>query len=89
MNWKLKESVCCATPSKNLNEKSEKMKRILFIFSLLALLLTACGGTNSAPASNETRPAPDFSLPNALGGEVSLSDYAGKPVFLFFHMAVG
>ena len=33
--------------------------------------------------------APDFTLPNALGGEVSLSDYAGEPVFLFFHMAVG
>jgi hypothetical protein len=65
------------------------MKRILFIFSLLALLLTACGSTTSAPVSNEVRPAPDFSLPNALGGEVSLSDYAGKPVFLFFHMAVG
>ena len=34
--------------------------------------------------------APEFSLPNALGGMVSLTDYLGKrPVLLFFHMAVG
>ena len=75
------------TQSKNLNE--EKMKRILFIFSILTILLTACGGASSAPASDEVRPAPDFTLTNALGGDVSLSDYAGQPVFLFFHMAVG
>ena len=65
------------------------MKRTLFIFSLLTLLLAACGSASSAPASDEVRPAPDFTLPNALGGEVSLNDYAGEPVFLFFHMAVG
>ena len=31
----------------------------------------------------------DFTLPNALGGEVSPNDYPGQPVFLLFHMAVG
>jgi cytochrome oxidase Cu insertion factor (SCO1/SenC/PrrC family) len=66
-----------------------KMKRTLFIVSLLTFLLVACGAAKSAPSSNNFRPAPDFTLPNALGGEVSLSEYAGKPVFLFFHMAVG
>lgn len=65
------------------------MKHIFFIVCFAMLLLTACGGTPPAPASEEVRPAPDFTLPNALGGEVSLSDYAGEPVFLFFHMAVG
>ena len=65
------------------------MKRTLFIISIFAFLLAACGGASSAPASNEVRPAPDFTLPNALGGDVLLSDYAGQPVFLFFHMAVG
>ena len=65
------------------------MKHTLFIVSLLTFLLAACGGASPAPASNEAHPAPDFTLPNALGGEVSLSDYTGKPVFLFFHMAVG
>ncbi len=34
--------------------------------------------------------APEFTLPNVLGGTVSLADYMGKqPVLLFFHMAVG
>jgi hypothetical protein len=65
------------------------MKHILFIVSFTTLLLAACGGTPPAPASEDVRTAPDFTLPNALGGEVSLSNYAGEPVFLFFHMAVG
>ena len=66
------------------------MKFKLFLtLGLISVLLTACGGGASAPSSTEVRPAPDFTLPNALGGEVSLSDYEGKPVFLFFHMAVG
>jgi ABC-type glycerol-3-phosphate transport system substrate-binding protein len=66
------------------------MKIKLFLaLGLISMLLAACGGASSAPASDEVQPAPDFTLPNALGGEVSLSDYAGEPVFLFFHMAVG
>ena len=66
------------------------MKSKFFLaLGLISLLLAACGGTSSAPTTGEVRPAPDFTLPNALGGEVSLSDYSGEPVFLFFHMAVG
>jgi len=65
------------------------MKRTLFIVSLILVLLAGCGGTDSAPASEGVHSAPNFTLPNALGGEVSLSDYVGQPVFLFFHMAVG
>jgi cytochrome oxidase Cu insertion factor (SCO1/SenC/PrrC family) len=63
--------------------------KLILAFGLISALLTACSGGASAPASTEVRPAPDFTLPNALGGEVSLNDYAGEPVFLFFHMAVG
>ena len=66
------------------------MKFKLFIaFGFVSILLAACGGTAFAPANGEVHPAPGFTLPNALGGEVSLSDYSGEPVFLFFHMAVG
>jgi len=49
-------------------------------------LLSACGGQSQ---SKKTSPAPSLTLPNALGGEVSLDDYSGKDVLLFFHMAVG
>ena len=66
------------------------MKIKLFLaLGLISLLLVACGGEVSAPSNSGAYSAPEFTLPNALGGEVSLSDYAGKPVFLFFHMAVG
>ena len=65
------------------------MKHTLFVLSMLALVLAACGGISPDTPSGEVSVAPDFTLPNALGGEVSLSDFAGEPVFLFFHMAVG
>lgn len=55
---------------------------------LLALALAACGG--GEPEGMQTgAAAPDFSLPDVTGQTVSLSDYAGTPVLLFFHMAVG
>jgi len=62
------------------------MKKIFVLFTLLAALLSACG---NAATSDNTLSAPDFELPNALGGNVSLKDYQGKNVLLFFHMAVG
>jgi cytochrome oxidase Cu insertion factor (SCO1/SenC/PrrC family) len=66
------------------------MKNSLLVLTMLALTLAACGGAAPATESVVTvTTAPEFTLPNALGGEVSLSDYTGQPVFLFFHMAVG
>lgn len=65
------------------------MKHTPYILSILVFLLVACGGTGSPPSGNGGRPAPEFDLPNALGGDVALQDFAGQPVLLFFHMAVG
>jgi len=50
------------------------------------VLLSACGGQAQQA---DVVPAPEFDLPNSLGGNVSLDDYNGKNVLLFFHMAVG
>ena len=61
--------------------------KLFLAIGILSLLLVSCAGVQTA--TTEVWPAPDFDLPNALGGDVSLSDYAGQPVFLFFHMAVG
>jgi cytochrome oxidase Cu insertion factor (SCO1/SenC/PrrC family) len=69
------------------SKDSNEMKKLLFLVGLLVALLSAsCGGQSQA---EETSPAPDFTLPNALGGDVSLKDYNGRNVLLFFHMAVG
>ena len=61
----------------------------LAVLSLFAFLLTACGGAESS-YMQEGEQAPEFTLPTAQGGEVSLADYKGEqPVLLYFHMAVG
>jgi len=63
-----------------------KKKRLLF--ALLIIILAACAPqTSASPLLGTT--APEFTLNDALGGQTSLGDYAGQPVLLFFHMAVG
>lgn len=60
------------------------------VFTLLVttLLVSAC--TAGSPVLEVGSPAPDFSLPTADGGTVSLADYTGKqPILLYFHMAEG
>ena len=44
--------------------------------------------TPAATTAVENR-APAFTLPSSDGSTVSLSDYAGQPVLLYFHMANG
>lgn len=76
------------------------MRRLLLLIG--TLLLSACGANapsatptlepTAAPGAaglNVGDDAPAFSLPDAHGGTVALSDYAGRPVLLYFHMAVG
>ena len=61
---------------------------------LVPILFAACQpgvsaekGPTGAPITVGTV-APDFTLP-AVGGEVSLSDYRGSPVLLYFSMGPG
>jgi hypothetical protein len=74
------------------------MTRYRFAFALACLILLAasCDGRGSgagigddAPLT-EGDPAPAFSLPSVGGGNVELSDFAGKkPVLLYFSMGPG
>jgi peroxiredoxin len=54
----------------------------------LALLLSGCSGRPSGAASAKTtrdrKPAPDFTLKDASGNSVKLSDFRGKVVLLNF-----
>ena len=68
------------------------MKKRLWGFSLLmllAVLLAACGGNANTGEIAVGNLAPDFTLTASDGAQVSLSDYKGQPVLLFFHMAGG
>jgi cytochrome oxidase Cu insertion factor (SCO1/SenC/PrrC family) len=66
---------------------------------IIGLLLSACGDTqpnlsNSTEVGSDPLAvgdmAPDFTLPEADGGEVSLSTLLGqRPVLLYFNMAYG
>ena len=61
---------------------------------LVPLVLGACqqggsGGERPTDAPIKVgATAPDFTLP-AVGGEISLSDYRGSPVLLYFSMGPG
>ena len=63
-----------------------RMTKLKLIFlTLLGLLLASCSSQEITVGAD----APDFSLHSATGETVSLSDFAGRPVLLYFHMAVG
>lgn len=61
----------------------------LSLLLLLAIIVAACSGNDDGGSIEVGAAAPDFTLPNATGGEVSLNDFEGQPVLLYFHMAVG
>lgn len=52
----------------------------------LAAVLGACAPAGPLHVGDR---APAFSLPAVDGGEVALEDFHGRPVLLYFHMAVG
>ncbi len=60
----------------------------------LAIVGAACTRQEPSPISRQSPiavglSAPAFSLKSASGGTVSLSDYAGRPVLLYFSMGPG
>ncbi len=65
------------------------MKRVFIISLILVVLISACSPQQSSPATLTGSFGTDFTLDDALGGQTSLSDFDGKPVLLYFHMAVG
>ena len=66
-------------------------------FSFLTRHLTRAGGhgdgqdkePSASSALAEGQPAPAFSLPDASGATVSLNEFTGKPVLLYFSMGYG
>src|SRR5580692_9420205 len=65
------------------------MKRMIFVIGILvvaALILAACSraaGASSAPQVGQA--APDFTLPSQDGSPVSLKDFKGRWVVLYFY----
>lgn len=61
---------------------------LLALATLLGgLMLGGCAEGEDGLAVGDLAPA--FELPSTSGERVGLSDYQGRPVLLFFHMAVG
>jgi peroxiredoxin Q/BCP len=52
---------------------------------LLSVFLLAAGAFAADPTPQAGRPAPDFTLPSQDGGKISLHDFKGKWVVLYFY----
>jgi cytochrome oxidase Cu insertion factor (SCO1/SenC/PrrC family) len=70
------------------------MKRTFGVLSALFLMLSmvACEGREHAGGEESLTTgerAPGFQLPSAGGEPVSLEDFSGKPVLLYFSMGPG
>lgn len=72
----------------NVATRLAALRPIILLLLLGALILAGCS-EESSDGLAVGDDAPDFSLPEASGGTVSLADYAGQPALLYFHMADG
>lgn len=71
--------------------KRRRLTRILTGLGVIVVAALVAFGLWSARATDTTAsgPAPAFSLQTTAGTTVSLSDYAGKPVILYFNEGAG
>jgi cytochrome oxidase Cu insertion factor (SCO1/SenC/PrrC family) len=67
-----------------------KMLALLLLFLNLSFVVSGCGNGQEGEALSEGEVAPDFTLPAAQGGSVTLSTLLkDKAVLLYFNMADG
>ena len=57
---------------------------LVVLSALLGFATFGKGSGVGGVAVERNRVAPDFTLPSFAGGEISLANYSGKPVFLYF-----
>ncbi len=78
--------------SKLLLELGAVVLLVIAVASTL-LWLRSPGGNEKAKSNESTlaegQPAPAFSLPDATGETVSLNEFSGQPVLLYFSMGYG
>jgi len=63
--------------------------RYIFLVSGIAILAAFFSSCSTQMGLKVGDDAPEFSLQSSDGQLVSLKDYKGQPVLLYFHMAVG
>jgi cytochrome oxidase Cu insertion factor (SCO1/SenC/PrrC family) len=64
-------------------------RAVVLLLALIAFLAAGCQSSATPEPVVVGGEAPAFTLHAADGRQVSLSDYSGRPVLLFFHMAMG
>jgi peroxiredoxin len=72
-------------------QRTRRIRRIAgLVLGILAVVAVAAGLWSAAPTAGDTATtAPGFTLPTTDGRTVSLSDYRGKPVILYFNEGAG
>jgi len=61
------------------------MKRFILVLLPIVIVLFVCANAEKASIfGNNSYPAPDFTVKDLKGREISLSDYSGKVIFLNF-----
>jgi peroxiredoxin len=59
------------------------------VLAVLVAVIAAMMMSSRTTADTEARPAPDFTLTNTAGEQVSLADFRGGPVVLYFNEGAG